>query len=880
MLPIRKIRERIEVERAESDTALFGALMLEGEMILKLVVAGMVSAIGIDKERHRYRQVHRLVRSDGLGDWPDVLDEVLLGPPSQYLNPEAAIAQRQLTQNLGPDTWQYQCVSLIQECLTAVDVTLPDLPPRIQGRSFFRHFVRLRNETRGHGAPLSDHLSRACPSLESALKLLSDNFDLFGRPWAYLRRNLSGKYRVTAWTHTTERLEQLKRDTNETLPDGDGVYLDFDGDLCPVQLVVSTPDAEDVWLANGNFNENDHQFISYVTNDRIRRPSHPYLTPAEQLPPSETEGLGHLDVRGNTFNNLPLQPPGYIQRGQLEGSLERQLRLTDRHPIVSLTGRGGIGKTSLALAVISGLMESEDCPYEVVVWFSARDVDLLQQGPRIVQPHGVSVDDFAREYVRLVQPNSQHPKGFKAVQFLASEISGESIGPTLYIFDNFETTSNPNEIYTWLDSFIRPPNKILLTSRQRQFTGDYAVQVGGMTEDECEKLVDSTSTSLGIREILTTEYIGQVIHESNGHPYVIRLMLGEVARTGQLGHVERVLATQEETLMALFERTYTNLSPAAKRVFLTLCNWRSTVPGIAVAAVLLRPENEQIDVQQAIDDLSRSSFVEEINIDSTNEFEISVPLAARLFGQRKLEASPWRASIQADTELLHLFGPMSLSGRDINSDRRIRRLFNNVAQAIVRGQRQLSEVMPVLQYVASQYSAAWVFMADLLEEIGDERSEQEEESYLYKYVEKPDSSQFPASEIWLRIADRKRRSGDSQGEIHALAQICRQPEVPLYVLSNSSNRINSVLRLSQPVDLTREEKQFLLRDVAQAMEESSDSMDADDCSRLGWLYLHLDEQSLAEATAIRGVGLDPTNEHCLGLCRRLGIDPDRVSNPS
>jgi hypothetical protein len=81
---------------------------------------------------------------------------------------------------------------------------------------------------------------------------------------------------------------------------------------------------------------------------------------------------------------------------------------------------------------------------------------------------------------------------------------------------------------------------------------------------------------------------------------VIKILLGEVAKAGELVKVERIVADSDEILKALFERTYSGLSPVAKRVFLTLCNWRSLVPQIALEAVLLRPSNEKMDVLSAL----------------------------------------------------------------------------------------------------------------------------------------------------------------------------------------------------------------------------------------------------------------------------------------
>ncbi|MFI5109046.1 MAG: hypothetical protein ACHP78_09400 [Terriglobales bacterium] len=81
--PIEKMWERIQVARQDSDTSLFDSLMLFGEMVLKAATAGMVAAVLDDKNRNRYRQLYKLVRADGIGEWNLALEDVLTGPASQ-----------------------------------------------------------------------------------------------------------------------------------------------------------------------------------------------------------------------------------------------------------------------------------------------------------------------------------------------------------------------------------------------------------------------------------------------------------------------------------------------------------------------------------------------------------------------------------------------------------------------------------------------------------------------------------------------------------------------------------------------------------------------------------------------------------------------------
>lgn len=50
---------------------------------------------------------------------------------------------------------------------------------------------------------------------------------------------------------------------------------------------------------------------------------------------------------GNVFTNMPPRREAYVRRPALENELRDRL-LDARHPVITLQGRGGIGKTSLA----------------------------------------------------------------------------------------------------------------------------------------------------------------------------------------------------------------------------------------------------------------------------------------------------------------------------------------------------------------------------------------------------------------------------------------------------------------------------------------------------------------------------------------------------
>ena len=310
--PMQMMFDRAENEKSESDVAYFHGLMYAGEMMMKLAVAGLVAAVQDDRERNRYRLEYQLVRADSLGAWDKVLDNILAGPSAQFLDSEATTTTRALTERMAEGTWQASSLQGLSESIQRVGLGKPSLgTKKVQGRTWFKNFVNLRNGTRGHGAPPATALGEACPSLKESIVGVASHLPLFSIPWSYLHHNLSGKYRVTAWGDTSELLESLKRETIHTF--ADGVYIEL-GKLRHVAVVHSNPEGSDYWFANGGFGVIEYEMLSYLTNDRLGKPSTPYMKPAEELPASEPKVWVSLTPRDRHLR-MHLNPSATMSQG-------------------------------------------------------------------------------------------------------------------------------------------------------------------------------------------------------------------------------------------------------------------------------------------------------------------------------------------------------------------------------------------------------------------------------------------------------------------------------------------------------------------------------------------------------------------------------------
>jgi tetratricopeptide (TPR) repeat protein len=387
------------------------------------------------------------------------------------------------------------------------------------------------------------------------------------------------------------------------------------------------------------------------------------------------------------------------------------------------------------------------------------------------------------------------------------------------------------------------------------------------TNQQFEQLVVSTAISLGINEQLTANYKRQLFEESAGHPYVAKILLGEFAKNHRTRNVKRILATRKDILDVLFERTYAALSAAARRVFLTLCNWRSAIPQLALEAVLLRPEHEErIDVEEAVTELRQSSFIE-VSSDDGNLF-ISVPLVAFQFGQGKLAVSPLNAAIQADTEILYLFGTTPSAEMKQGIKPRMKQMFDKVARRISPNREELNKYLPILEFTAKGWAPGWLLLASLYEELN---SYEEAKEAIRRFLETTNAPERDKTLAWERLAGLCQKTEDWPAEVHARIELSKLPKTPFYVISNTANRLNELFREEYSLYDTQE-KRIIAQTLVDTMAKRTKEGSANDFSRLAWLCLHLKDEERAKEFTLKGLELQPDNTYCQRLAEKLHID--------
>jgi hypothetical protein len=258
------------------------------------------------------------------------------------------------------------------------------------------------------------------------------------------------------------------------------------------------------------------------------------------------------------------------------------------------------------------------------------------------------------------------------------------------------------------------------------FKGHYPIDIHGMAFGEFEELVATTASRLNMVSLLSgaPEYVKSLHRETFGHPYVVKIVLGEIARERRIPNkVERVLAKRDDILDALFQRSFEHLSLQAQRTFLLLCSWRSIVPLVALDAVQRRSSNvENIDVEAAVEELAVSSMVEILRPEGREDPRwINVPAAAFKFGSTRVRHHSYSSEILADSQYLRLLGPLKTAA--IDSDTLdLSYFFARSADALARRVLAEDQILDITMHLAGAVPGAWRMAARSFRKIGDNRS--------------------------------------------------------------------------------------------------------------------------------------------------------------
>ena len=267
-----------------------------------------------------------------------------------------------------------------------------------------------------------------------------------------------------------------------------------------------------------------------------------------------------------------------------------------------------------------------------------------------------------------------------------------------------------------------------------------------------------------------------------------------------------------------------------------------------------------MDVDRAIDALERNSLIEVLQGPATAEEFLRVPLAAGVFGRKKLTVSSMKTAIEADTRILQMFGAAKPDEASKGIGPPVDRMVAALADRGAQGD-DIREGLRILEFVGRQYPSAWLKIADLEEELGEIGPATEA---VRKYLEAEPASRA----AWSKLANLCSRSGASLDELAALCELAQIPGATIDDASRAANRFNALMA-SRAIDLRGDDKRVMAERIRALLERRANDSDATTLSRLAWLCLHLGDVKAARKYANLGLEDDPMNSFCIRLSDQL-----------
>jgi len=500
----------------------------------------------------------------------------------------------------------------------------------------------------------------------------------------------------------------------------------------------------------------------------------------------------------------------------------------------------------------------DDPPFEHIVWFSARDVDLRSTGSSEVRPSVIDLESVSQRFGQLFSDWGGETNTEALANALQSPIGVSSKG-ILFIFDNFETFSDVKGLHKFLDEHTHLPNKALITSGVRAFVADYPIEVRGMESEEAERMLINTAKTLGIENLMIPETIDRIYEFTGGHAYVMRILVGEMAKDGRYTPPALVMGRRGDIVDAVFQRSFNKLSESGRTIFLLVANWKSNIPEIGLLVVL---GVRGVDVIEGLDECCRLSLVNPVETSGEENF-YSVPQLARGFAKKKLQGDPDRLVIQQDMETLQKFGVASkLSPDDAPEQRLIDHFIKDCFENIGKAEESVNRADKLLEALACSWPTGWSKLAKFRERTGVERQ------LVYYALRRAVEEQPFSKDAWLDRARYAEKYGNDGVRVSSLVSAVDADPSDVELVSDVALKLCQYIH-DHIADIPETRRGVYLASVRSHMERIANKLTATGLSRLAWLFLLENKKEDARRYAGIGCKKDPHNHHCLRIIDRL-----------
>lgn len=232
-------------------------------------------------------------------------------------------------------------------------------------------------------------------------------------------------------------------------------------------------------------------------------------------------------------NNLPV--PDYEFDGGFVGrneDIKKILKLldNDKFSVVTLSGAGGVGKTSLALRVCQEIINRGIDKFEYIVWLTAKENRLTALGIEDIEPTLRSYEELLDTIIEacgfsecLSSDEIEEKENLVDWIFEASK-------SILILVDNLETITDERIINFIIDAPISV--KFFITSRKGLGQIERRYEVNQLKEKEAVNLFRHVARDKGVISLAkqSDSILKRYVNKVACYPLVIKWVIGQVAR--------------------------------------------------------------------------------------------------------------------------------------------------------------------------------------------------------------------------------------------------------------------------------------------------------------------------------------------------------------
>ena len=259
---------------------------------------------------------------------------------------------------------------------------------------------------------------------------------------------------------------------------------------------------------------------------------------------------------------------------QAQTQIQEKLHQPDTPWLVAIDGIGGIGKTSLAMAVASALMESDR--FHDLAWISAKQETFLPESglADIARP---ALDKETLTAALLEQLDDKVSLHLDASQRVIRLTQLLKARPYLVVIDNLETVADYHNLLPFLHQLMSP-TKFLLTSRHRLYAHShiFCYTLDELDQQNTFDFINNQAEIRGLSVLMaaSSAHLEKIYQVVGGNPLALKLVIGQTGvlpLSQVLDNLKQAQGKKTEDLYTyIYWQAWNALEPTSQDVLLVM----------------------------------------------------------------------------------------------------------------------------------------------------------------------------------------------------------------------------------------------------------------------------------------------------------------------